>query len=233
MTLKIAEIGLNHMGRMDYFNDYVKFLSKKKIEAVTIQIKKKESLSKSEKNCYLNDRKVIAFIKLLKKNFKFVGLVTDDIERIKIFKKLDINFYKITSGMINNMTLIKKLVNSSGVKQIFLSTGFSSLNDVKKILRKVGRKKISLIHTSFEKEITKVNLSRINLLRKKFKLPVAYGNHSTYFNCISSSVFFNPCAIFFYVKLNKDLNYPDKKHAVSIKELDRILNNIKENEKLL
>ena len=233
MTLKIAEIGLNHMGRMDYFNDYVKFLSKKKIEAVTIQIIKKENLSKSNKNCYLNDRKVIAFIKLLKKNFKFVGLVTDDIERIKIFKKLDINFYKITSGMINNMTLIKKLVNSSGVKQIFLSTGFSSLNDVKKILRKVGRKKISLIHTSFEKEITKVNLSRINLLRKKFKLPVAYGNHSTYFNCISSSVFFNPCAIFFYVKLNKDLNYPDKKHAVSIKELDRILNNIKENEKLL
>ena len=231
--LKIAEIGLNHMGRMSYLNEYVKFLSKKKIEAVTIQVIKKETLGKSYKNCYLDDEKVIAFIKLLKKKFKFVGIVTDDINRIKIFKKFNINFYKITSGMIKNTKLIKKLVNSSDANKIYLSTGFSSLNDIKKILRKVGRKKISLIHTSFKKEITEVNLSRINLLKEKFKLPVAYGNHSEYFNCISSSVFFNPCAIFFYVKLNKNLNYPDKKHAVSTKELDKLLNNIKENEKLL
>ena len=30
MMLKIAEIGLNHMGRMSYLYEYVKFLSKKK-----------------------------------------------------------------------------------------------------------------------------------------------------------------------------------------------------------
>tara|TARA_Y100000741_G_scaffold26731_1_gene19283 strand:- start:2255 stop:2956 length:702 start_codon:yes stop_codon:yes gene_type:complete len=233
MTLKIAEIGLNHMGRSDYFYEYVKCLSKKKIDAITIQIIKKSSLSKSYKSCYLNDKKIIDFIKFAKRKFKFVGVVTDDIERLEIFKKLNVNFYKLTSGMLKNTMLIKKILNSSGVKKIYLSTGFSSISDIKKVLKKVGKKKINLIHTSFEKKITKVNLNRINLLKEIFKLPVAYGNHSKYFNCISSSVFFDPCAIFFYVKLNKNLNYPDKKHAVSIKELDQILYNIKENEKLL
>jgi len=52
-------------------------------------------------------------------------------------------------------------------------------------------------------------------------------------NCISNSVFFNPSAIFFYVKLNKNLDYPDKKHAVSLKNLDKLLINIKKNEMLL
>ena len=233
MVLKIAEIGLNHMGRMDYLYEYIKFLSKKKIQAITIQIIKKENLNKSNKNCYLDDEKVMAFIKIAKKKFQFVGIVTDDIDRIKFFEKLKINFYKITSGMMNDTKLIKTLLSASKAKKIYLSTGFSSLNEIKKILKLVGRKKINLIHTSFEKELSKVNLNRINLLREKFKLPVAYGNHSTYLNCISNSVFFNPCAIFFYVKLNKNLNYPDKKHAVSFKNLDKLLANIKKNEMLL
>ena len=46
MTLKIAEIGLNHFGRMDYLYDYINFLSQKKIDGITIQIIKKESREK-------------------------------------------------------------------------------------------------------------------------------------------------------------------------------------------
>ena len=41
MTFKIAEIGLNHLGKMDYLYDYIKFLSQKKIDGITIQIVKR------------------------------------------------------------------------------------------------------------------------------------------------------------------------------------------------
>jgi len=233
MTLKIAEIGLNHFGRMDYLYDYINFLSQKKIDGITIQIIKKESLSKSNKKFYLDDKKVISFIKIAKKKFKFVGVITDDFDRLMLFNKLNVNFFKLTSGMINNTNLIKKMINYPCTKKIYISTGFSSFKDIKKVLKRVGKNKINLIHTSFDKKITKVNLNKINLLRDEFRIPVAYGNHSQYFSCITNSVFFNPCAIFFYVKLNKNLNYPDKKHAVSLKELDQVLKDIKKNEKLL
>ena len=233
MTLKVAEIGLNYMGKLDYLYKYIEILSQKKIEGISIQILKKETFNKYNKNFYLDDKKVISFIKLAKKRFRFVCVVTDDIERLDLFNKLKVNYFKLTSGMINNLELIKKILNYSNTKKIYLSTGFSSYNDIKITLKKVGKKKINLIHTSFEKKITKVNLNRINSLRDKFKIPVAYGNHSQYFECISNSVFFNPCAIFFYVKLNKNLKYPDNKHAVSLKKLDKILKNIKNNEKII
>ena len=38
---------------------------------------------------------------------KFVGLVTDDIDRMKFLKKCGLNFYKVTSGMMNNTKLQK------------------------------------------------------------------------------------------------------------------------------
>ena len=66
MTLKIAEIGLNHFGRMDYLYEYINFLSRKKIEGITIQIIKKETLSKSNKKFYLDDKKIISFINTAK-----------------------------------------------------------------------------------------------------------------------------------------------------------------------
>ena len=131
MTFKIAEIGLNHLGKMDYLYDYIKFLSQKKIDGITIQIVKRESLSKSNKNFYLDDKKVISFIKVAKKNFKFVGVVTDDFDRLKLFNKLNVNFFKLTSGMINNTKLIKKMINYSSTKKIYLSTGFSSFKTFK------------------------------------------------------------------------------------------------------
>ena len=118
----------------------------------------------------------------------------------------------------------------SNVKQIYLSTGFSSYTDIKNILKKINKKKINLIHTSFKKNFKDINLSRIHLLKKKFGLPVAYGNHSKFLKSIPNSVFFKPSSIFFYVKLNKNLSYPDNLHAIKINSVSSILKNVKENE---
>ena len=61
---------------------------KKKIDAITIQVLKKESLSKAHQNYYLSDKKIINFIKLAKRKFKLVGVVTDDLDRLDILKPI-------------------------------------------------------------------------------------------------------------------------------------------------
>ena len=137
MTLKIAEIGLNHFGRMDYLYEYINFLSQKKIEGITIQIIKKETLSKSNKKFYLDDKKVISFIKTAKKKFKFVGVVTDDYDRLMLFNKLNVNFFKLTSGMINNTNLIKKMINYPSTK-IYSSLALAHLK-ILKVLKKLAK----------------------------------------------------------------------------------------------
>ena len=77
------------------------------------------------------------------------------------------------------------------------------------------QKTIALLRHLLESEGPVGDAARANMSRELVVVPVAEKlalftkkwNHSEYFNCISSSVFFNPCAIFFYVKLNKNLNF--------------------------
>ena len=227
MTLKIAEIGMNHMGNERYFLKYLRLLPKK-IDGVTLQIPKKESLSKSNIKCYLNDDKIIKYIRLLKEKFNLVGIATNNYEKIDMFSKLNIDFFKILSGSATDIKFINKILKTK-VKKVYLSLGFNSFKDTKKVLEKIDKKKISLIHTSFDKRLSEINLKKITILKEMFGLPVAYGNHSEYLDCIPNSVFLEPCAIFFYVKLNKNLNYPDKSHAVNIKNINLLLDKIREN----
>ena len=155
MTLKIAEIGMNHMGSEKYFLKYLKLLPKK-IDGVTLQIPKKENLNKSNVKCHLSDEKIIHFIRLLKKKFKLVGIATDDFEKIDMFSKLNIDFFKITSGLATDVKFINKILKTK-VKKVYLSLGFISYQDIRKVLKKIDKKKISLIHTSFDKKLSDIN----------------------------------------------------------------------------
>ena len=178
-TKLIAEIGLNHLGNERYLKTIQSFLSKKNIDGLTIQVPGESLMQQNQKKFLLNDKKIINFIKVAKKQFKFVGIATDTSEKVDFFSKLNIDFFKVTSGMFTNINLIKKMQESS-VKKIFLSTGFSNYQEIKKTLKKIKNRKNLLIHTTFKKDIKDLNLKNINFLKKKFNIPVAYGNHSIF-----------------------------------------------------
>ena len=230
-TKLIAEIGLNHLGSIKYLTTFQNFLSKKNIDGLTIQVPGESLMQQNQKKFLLNDKIIINFINESKKQFKFVGIATDSAEKIDFFSKQNIDFFKVTSGMFTNIHLIKKM-QKSPVKKIFLSTGFSNHQEIKKILKKIKNKKNLLIHTTFKKDIKDLNLKNINFLKKKFNTPVAYGNHSIFLESIPNAIFYEPDFIFFYVKLNKNLNYPDNKHAIRLNQLDLILKKIENNIKM-
>ena len=215
----IGEIGLNHLGNKKYLEEYRNILSKNKIDGISIQIPQKSLMDSGQKKFLLTDSKITEFVKFAKKKFKLVGITTSDKSKINFFNKLNIDFFKVTSGMISNIHLIKKMQKSK-IKKIYLSTGFSNYAEIDKILKKVKKNKISLIHTSFKNN--EINLRRILILKKKFNLPVAYGNHSIVLETLSNAVFYEPEALFFYVKLNKRIKYPDHNHAIKLSELKNV-----------
>ena len=222
----IGEIGLNHLGNKKYLEEYRNILSKNKIDGISIQIPQKSLMDSGQKKFLLTDSKITEFVKFAKKKFKLVGITTSDKSKINFFNKLNIDFFKVTSGMISNIHLIKKMQKSK-IKKIYLSTGFSNYAEIDKILKKVTKNKISLIHTSFKNN--EINLRRILILKKKFNLPVAYGNHSIVLETLSNAVFYEPEALFFYVKLNKRIKYPDHNHAIKLSELKNVIKKIKYN----
>ncbi len=221
-TIFIAEIGLNHLGNTSILNQYLKFLLLSKIDGITIQILKDSFYRNKFRKFKINNKQIINFVKKIKNKKKLVGIVTNDIKKIKFFKKLKVDFYKVLSSNINDIELVNKLTKTN-CKTVFLSTGMVNINKLRNILKKINKKKVSLIHTSFKKNRLQINLKRMDILKRKFKLPISYGNHSKFLGSIKEAKKYKPKAIFFYVKIKKKGKFPDNIHAI---ELNKIQNYI-------
>jgi sialic acid synthase SpsE len=232
--MNIAEIGLNHLGNLNYLNSYIKKIAKTNIDAVTIQILKKEDLIKKKLSfCYLSPNNIDLFIYKIKKLNKKVGLALGDkstIENLKYFKKID--FFKILSKDFNNQKLIKFILLKT-TANIYLSTGYADEKDINFLLKKIKlfKKRIFLIYTDFNKNLKITNLINIELMKRKFNCKIAYGNHSHNKKMIIYSQIYNPESIFFYVKNNlrklKKFIFPDHFHALNINELENYIKKIK------
>ena len=226
MSEIICEIGHNHLGNPKFLFDYLRKLDNKIVSGVSIQLKKPYLYNKEYKKYHLETKILNQFFRQAKKKFRYVGLATTCSSNLKLLDTRPINFIKILSIDLKNFTLIKELKKTN--KKIFLSTGFSKFNQIKKTLSIVGKKNIELIHTSFSKDKEILNLEKIDQLRK-FRLPVSYGSHSTNKKTIAYSVFFKPKFIFFYIKRNtKSRNIPfrDDKHSVKLRDIKKIYDDV-------
>jgi sialic acid synthase SpsE len=219
-----AEIGLNYLGKSRYIDQYLDKLCKSNIDGVTIQVLNNNFYKDKFKSYKISNSNLIKFVQKLKKNKKLVGFVTNDLSNIRFLKKFNVDFFKVLSSNINDHTLIKNLL-ASNAQKIYLSTGLANYKKINNILKKIKTniKKLSLIHTSFKKEKKYINLNRINLLKRKYNLPICYGNHSKYLGSIIDAKKYQPYAIFFYVKLNKKLSYPDNIHAIELKKIKQYI----------
>ena len=258
-TLIIAEIGINHNGRLSLAKklisaaaktgaDYVKFQT---FEPENVVIKSAK-LAKYQKR---NMKKNISQLKMLKKyqiKKKFYDLLIKfskkkkinfisspfDVDSIKFLSKLKLNFLKIPSGEINNFPYLKEIAKLK--KKLILSTGMSSLREVDqaiKILIKFGTKKknISLLHchTDYPSMPENLNLKSILTLKKKFKLKVGYSDHSQGIEAAIASVALGAEVIEKHLTLNNKMNGPDHKASIDPITFRDMVIGIRNTEKML
>ena len=71
-----------------------------------------------------------------------------------------------------------------------------------------------------------LNFSKINDLRKTFKIPVGYSNHYKNLDCLIALSAYKPDSIFIYCKpsYNKRRKYPDDRHSFSFREIQNSKN---------
>ena len=217
----IAEIGVNHLGKIRIANNFVKRLIKTEVDAITFQILSSDRMNELQID-NLPETFYVEKIKEIKNAKKKVGIAISDENFINFFNKQKIDFWKVLSVDFYNKNLITNLKKTN--KSIYLSTGFSSnkeIIDIKKISNK-----IKFIHTNLSHDIRNANLSAISRLQKTTNRQIAYGLHCDNHNVLYASVTYNPESIFFYVK-NKKLNtIYDDKHAIDLNELNTILKNL-------
>tara|TARA_B100001250_G_C19756258_1_gene770241 strand:+ start:474 stop:1259 length:786 start_codon:yes stop_codon:yes gene_type:complete len=231
------EAGVNHFGKISYVNKILNFFIKSNFQNITFMIHFEKFYKKFDKkgiNFKLSNKFYSHIINYCKKRKKKFGFSVCDVETFKTVSNIKVDFYKLLSVGINNQELIKMLKKKN--KPIYISTGFNS--NEKKInncIRLFGKSKnIRLLHSPMTYQSNELNLNKINIFKKKFKLPIGYSNHfnsKEIFKVLSS---YNPDSIFIYCKPIKKRGrvYPDDQHAFYFDELQQILANYNEIKKM-
>ncbi len=235
----IAEIGINHEGDYKIAKKLIINAAKAGADAVKFQLfkpktlagfhskktsdqykntRKSENLTKMWERMQLSYEKLLRLKKISKKlSLDFICSVFDK-ESLMIANKIKIDAIKMASSDLNDFKLIKEL--KSFRKEIIISTGMGSANEIKKTLKYIGKKKIILLHcvSLYPCKNELINLNRMKTLKRKFKVPVGYSDHSIGNNACIAAIVLGAQVIEKHFTINKNRKGAD--HVLSANKSD-------------
>ncbi len=199
----VGEVSANHQGKISKLFKLIDLAKEAGVNAVKVQaytadtitlnsrkkdfkIKKNNTWAK-HKNLYSLYKKAQTPLEWMPKIFSYckkkkitVFASVFDESSLKILKKLNCPAYKIASAEITDIPLLKK-VSKTG-KPIIISTGLSDYKDLKlayETISKITKKIIILKCTSsYPSDLSELNLNTINHMKKNFKCPVGFSDHT-------------------------------------------------------
>lgn len=154
-----------------------------------------------------------------------------DLESVDFLDEIGVSAFKIPSGEINNVTLLKKI--SQKHKPIFLSTGMSTLGEVEQavnVITKEGNTNIILLHcvTNYPAAVRDVNLRAMDTMHLAFGYPVGYSDHTLGITIPIAAVSRGACLIEKHFTLDKTLLGPDHKASLEPAELTLMVEAIRD-----
>lgn len=253
-TFIIAEAGVNHNGSLDLakklvdvaanaYCDCVKFqtfkaenLLLKTAEKAPYQKKtteKEETQYEMIKKLELSEQMHIELIEYCKqKNIMFLSTPFDN-ESVDLLNKLGIEIFKIPSGEITNLPLLRKINTLN--KEVILSTGNSTIEEIKDALQILKACKVSLLHCNSEypTPFEDVNLKAMQTLKRTFDLDVGYSDHTIGIEVPIAAVALGATIIEKHFTLDKNMEGPDHKASLNPFELKDMVISIRNIEKAI
>lgn len=223
----IAEIGLNHLGVNFLVDLYIRKLLETDIDGITLQVREPEYYCGEKRRYTLHSyeyENVCNQIHLAKKKF---GVALADINQIDMFEKFGVDFYKVIRNDMLDDELMKKLISTN--KKLIVSTGTCSQEEIDEFVSKYNTENITLNHTQISYDVKDCNLSAIQTMRSRFGTNISYGSHCDNHNVLYMSVAYQPSDILFYVKgwNAEEKTWPDDKHAISLKNVKQLVDDLK------
>lgn len=223
----IAEIGLNHLGSVKILKKYINEINNSKVDAITIQIISKNFFIKNNILKYFIKKKKLYEI-IFKFSKKKVGLIIDKVDEDTLKYQKKISFFKILGAQINDKNLISSIKKLN--KKIFISNKNLNKKDQDKLNTFCSKNKnIFLIHTQGNKKHHPrySNLYNIDKLNKATNKKTSFGLHCEDVKITFLALLFKPMCLFFYIKGDTKLKYPDHLHSISLKNLNSFVVEIK------
>ena len=243
----IAEAGVNHNGSLkrafdmvdaakDCGVDYIKFQTFKSSNLVTknaplaqyqknsVNVNNQEAMLRSLELSFLDFKKLKDYCKTIDLGFLSTPF---DLESLDYLESLNLPLYKIGSGDLNNAPLLLKL--NSFKKDVILSTGMATLDEIQESLDLLDKCKVSLLHctTQYPCPYTAVNMLSLKTLKDRFNLDVGYSDHTVGLEIAFMAVAMGASIIEKHFTLDKKLQGPDHKASLDVAELKNLVQGIR------
>jgi N,N'-diacetyllegionaminate synthase len=252
MVFILAEAGVNHNGSLELAYKLIDIAVESKADAIKFQTFKTESLvsydaPKAIYQIQTNNKKETQFemIKKLELSYddfkkifkrckeKGITFVSSpfDIESVDFLANIGVSMFKVGSGELTNYLLLKRIAEKG--KKIILSTGMSTLEEVKKsvnFIKKHGNSNIVLLHcvSSYPTRKEDLNLKCINTLKTELNLEVGFSDHTTDFNASIYSIAAGATYIEKHFTIDKNMEGPDHISSLNPEELNEFVKQLRD-----
>ena len=193
----IAEIGINHNGDINLAKKLIDVAAENKFDAVKFQkrdinlVYSKEVLDTPRQSPWGNTTREQKYgLEFEKKEYDEIDSYCRekkidwfasawDINSLNFLDNYNLKYHKIASAMIVDRNFLIEV--SKRKKHTFISTGMSSLEDIKNAVKIFEEEQCSfeLMHcvSTYPMKVQDANLSTINQLKKEFNCKVGYSGH--------------------------------------------------------
>lgn len=253
-VLIIAEAGVNHNGNIDIAKKLVDVAAESGADIVKFQTFKSENcVSKNAQKAEYQlqttntQESQLDMIKKLEldlethnilisyckqKNIEFLS-TPFDMESVDLLHNLGLKIFKIPSGEITNLPYLRKIGKYN--KQVILSTGMANLGEIESAIAVLvdsgtKRENITLLqcNTEYPTPFADVNLKAMKSLKKAFRLPVGYSDHTPGIAIPLAAVGMGAKVIEKHFTLDKNMEGPDHKASLEPCELKAMVQGIRE-----
>ena len=246
-TFIVAEAGLNHNGSFNIAKklidnakeincDAIKFQSFLPDSRVSKFIKSEkyaekiigtqESISELFQRLSLNFKTQKKIFEYAKKKKIMIFSTPFDFESADFLDSLGVSAFKIASADLVNIPLIRHV--SKKLKPIIISTGMSrisEIDDAVETVRSTGNKNLVLLHcnSSYPSTYSEVNLKFMDTMRKMYKIPVGFSDHTTDLLSSKVAIVRGANVIERHFTLNKKMEGPDHILSSDKKEMSELI----------
>ena len=241
-TFIIAEIGINHNGKLSVAKKLVNAAKKSGADAAKLQIiNPEDSYDKNTKSYKIFKKNLLTFSELKKlseyskKRGMLLFATPGDFSSLEIIKKLKFPLIKISSGLLTNIPLITEAAKLK--KPLLISTGFANLNEINEAVKKIKKyhNRIGILRCTsiYPAKNEYLNLSSINTLKKKFNHIIGYSDHSLGDLACTTAVSLGSKIIEKHFTLNKKQSGADHRLSMTPTEFKLMVKKIRIIEKSL
>jgi N-acetylneuraminate synthase len=151
-----------------------------------------------------------------------------DIPSVEFIEQYDVPFIKIASASLTDRELINRIKNTN--KPIILSTGMSTMKEIKKAVNLLSDSKLILLHTtsSYPCPPEELNLNMINTLRDEFPdLLIGYSGHEVGLASTLAAVTLGAKVVERHITLSRAMWGTDQSASIELTGMTKLVKDIK------